>query len=116
MAGALKGGRSAHVAPQVVHFEKVQRQSENDFEKKCGPCHKVLTPAGAFGKGNIGPNLSGLFSEHYPAASPDNRRRTADFLKKWLENPRKARENTQMRPVPLKKEEFDQLLALEKRG
>ena len=113
LAGALKAGRTAGETPQVVHFEKVRRHQENIFEKQCGPCHKVLTGAhGALGKGEIGPNLSGLFSEQYPATWKNNGRWTADNLKKWLENPRAIRLNSQMRPVPLKRDEIDQLLVI----
>jgi cytochrome c2 len=113
MAGAAKAGPAAGETPQVVHFADKKQHGENVFEKQCGPCHKVLTQGqGALGKGDIGPNLSGLFSEFYPATLRNNGRWTAEALKKWLENPRKTREHSQMRPVPLKKEEFDQLLAL----
>ena len=113
LAGALKAGRRGGEIPQVVHFEKLQLHRENIFEKQCGPCHKVLTEAhGALGKGDIGPNLSGLFSEFYPGTWKDNGRWTADNLKKWLENPRGVRVNSQMRPVPLTKNEIDQLLVI----
>jgi cytochrome c2 len=113
MAGSLKAGRPVGEIPQVVHFEKVQRHQENIFEKQCGPCHKILTKAhGAFGKGDIGPNLSGLFSEQYPATWKNDGRWTPDNLKKWLENPRAIRVNSQMRPVPLKKDEIGQLLVI----
>ncbi|WP_157046111.1 selenite/tellurite reduction operon c-type cytochrome lipoprotein ExtS [Geotalea uraniireducens] len=113
LAGAVKAGRSGGETPQVVHFEDMKRHTDNVFEKQCGPCHKILTEAfGALGKGDMGPNLSGLFSEHYPATLKDNGRWTADILKKWLENPRKISKNSQMRPIPLKKDEFEQLLAI----
>ena len=113
LAGALKAGRKGGETPQVVHFEDMQSRMDNIFEKKCGPCHKILTETfGALGKGDIGPNLSGLFSGHYPATLKNNDRWTADLLKKWLENPRKIRANSQMRPIPLKKDEFERLLAI----
>ena len=113
MAGALQAGRTGGETPQVVHFEKVQRHKENIFEKQCGPCHKVLTEAhGALGKGDIGPNLSGLFSEQYPATWKNKGRWTADNLKKWLENPRAIRLNSQMRPIPSKTDEIDPLLVI----
>ena len=114
LAGAAKGGRTGAESPQVVHFEKGERNRENVFEKRCGPCHKVLTAVnGALGKGDIGPNLSGLFSEFYPAtAGVGNSRWSVDALKRWLENPRKIRGITGMRPVPLKREELDRLLVL----
>ncbi len=114
LAGAAKAGRTGAESPQVVHFEKGTRHKENVFEKQCGPCHKALTAAnGALGKGDIGPNLSGLFSAFYPAtAGLNNSRWTAEALKRWLENPREIRKNAGMRPVPLKPEELDQLLVL----
>jgi cytochrome c2 len=197
LAGAHKAKPAGGEAPQVVHFEKAKRQVDNVFQKRCGPCHKALTEAnGALGKGDIGPNLSGLFSQEYPPIPPpvfpdgtstnsaipsspppragggrgagvggtlsavgnftlppapsrqgrgsvsssvlDLKERKSlrssttliipspgggglgrgssrwdqESLRKWLENPRKVREQTQMRPVPLEKEEFDQLLSL----
>lgn len=113
LAGGSKAKRKGGETPQVVHFEEVKRDGENAFEKQCGPCHKLLTgTAGALGKGDIGPNLSGLFSEHYPATFTDKRSWTAQRLKKWLENPRKIREGTQMRPIALKKDELERLLAI----
>ena len=113
LAGGLKAGRRGGETPRVVHFEDVKQLSDNLFEKRCGPCHKMLTETfGALGKGEVGPNLSGLFSSHYPANLKDNGRWTADVLKKWLENPRKTRYNSQMRPVALKKDEYQRLLAI----
>jgi len=113
LAGALHAKPAGGEAPQVVHFEKLQRHRENIFEKRCGPCHKVLTKAsGPFGKGEIGPNLSGLLTEYYPRTWKNNDRWTAENVKKWLENPRAIREYSQMQPVPLKKDEMDQLLAI----
>lgn len=110
LAGGKRAGPKTGETPQVVHFEDAKRRTDNIFETQCGPCHKILTETfGALGKGKIGPNLSGLFSEFYPANLKDNGRWTAAVLKKWLENPRKIRENSQMRPVPLKKDEFAQL-------
>jgi len=111
LAGALQAGHPVSETPQVVHFEKLQQHKENIFEKQCGPCHKVLTETrGALGKGDIGPNLSGLFTEFYPKTWKNDGRWTADNLKKWLNNPREIRVNSQMRPVPLKKDEIDRLL------
>ena len=113
LAGALKAGSKRGESPQVIHFEDVKRRSDNIFEKQCGPCHMVLTETyGALGKGGIGPNLSGLFSEHYPATLKNNGRWTAVILEKWLENPRKIREQSQMRPISLKKDESEQLRAI----
>lgn len=113
LAGEQKAERTQGETPQVVHFAEVERRTGNIFEQQCGPCHRVLTGAfGALGKGAIGPNLSGLFTEFYPANLKGNSRWTADILNKWLENPKKIRVNSQMRPIPLKKEEFDRLLVI----
>ena len=113
LAGALKAGSKGGETPQVVHFEDMKRRPDNIFEKQCGPCHMILTETyGALGTGGIGPNLSGLFSEHYPATLKNNGRWTAEILKKWLENPRKIREHSQMRPISLKKDESEQLWAI----
>lgn len=107
--GAAKGGKER---PLVVHFETVER-GENVFEKKCGPCHKMLTATlGGVGHGTIGPNLSGLFSEFYPRTAAGQKRWDAPALEKWLKNPRQSRPATQMRPIPLKEEESDRLLQM----
>ena len=112
-AGTRHAGRRGGETPQVVHFDKAPSHRENVFEKRCGPCHKVLTQArGALGKGSIGPNLSGFFSRQYPVTLKNDQRWTADLLGKWLQNPRKIREQSQMQPVPLTKEESVQLLAI----
>ena len=113
LAGAKQAGRKGRETPQTVHFEAARGKAENIFEKRCGACHKVMTKTlGAFGRGGIGPNLSGLFSEFYPATSGDKSRWSAGSLEKWLKNPRRGRATTQMRPVPLEKGEMQGLLAL----
>jgi len=117
LAGAERAGYAGGETPQVVHFEMARRRQENVFEKQCGPCHKALTETrGALGKGIIGPNLSGLFSGFYPATAASAGKPpagwTSQSLKKWLDNPRKIRELSQMRPVLVKQEGFDQLLVL----
>ncbi len=106
-------GQIEKETPQIVHFDDKTKNRSNVFEKNCGSCHKVLTKAfGGLGKGDIGPNLSGLFSLQYPLTFNEKLRWKADMLKKWLENPRKIRNNTQMRPILLKKDEFGQLLKI----
>lgn len=113
LSGAIKTERPTTETPQVVHFESEKRQTNNAFEKLCGPCHKILTDAfGALGKGSIGPNLSGLFSEFYPANLKDNGRWTEASLKKWLENPRKLRPSSTMRPVLFEQGEFEETLRI----
>lgn len=96
--------------PLVVHFEGVER-SENLFEKHCGGCHRLLTKTwGGLGRGTIGPNLSGLFSEFYPRRFRDDERWSAENLEKWLKNPREFRKAARMAPPRLKEEERKQLL------
>jgi len=96
-AGA-KTGETAH----VIHFEDEGKGRENSFVKLCGPCHKALSErSGGLGNGDIGPNLSGLFTEYYPPTYRDVEPWTPDKLRKWLENPRKVRVNARMKPVRL---------------
>ena len=114
LAAGAKSGPTRAETPQVVHFDKGTR-AENVFEKQCGPCHKALTAVyGALGKGDIGPNLSGLFTKFYPANAgvQGNGSWNPGALKLWLENPRKIRATAGMRPIPLQPGELDQLLAL----
>ncbi|QWV93300.1 cytochrome C [Geomonas oryzisoli] len=110
---AGKGGARKGESPQVVHFEEGAGGRENIFEKRCGACHRALTrDGGGLGRGGIGPNLSGLLSEFYPKTAPGRSRWSVAALEKWLENPRKSREQTQMRPVVLRPGELDTLVAL----
>lgn len=112
LAGARGTAKSGKERPLVVHFETAGR-GENVFEKKCGPCHKMLTATlGGVGRGTIGPNLSGLFSEFYPRTAAGLKRWDPRALEKWLENPRQSRPVTQMRPVLLQKEEYHLLLQI----
>lgn len=111
------GGRKAEAQPvetaQIVHFAGSSAHGQNRFEKKCGGCHKVLSKSlGGLGVGDIGPNLSGLFSEFYPATFPKNQRWTEENLRKWLQNPREVRTNSLMRPVLLEKEELKEVIRM----
>ncbi|GFO69282.1 cytochrome c [Geomonas limicola] len=111
LAGARKGDRGGKEAPQLVHFER-KRGEQSVFQKQCGPCHKALTATwGGLGRGNIGPNLSGLLSKFYPKTWQQGERWTPDSLRKWLENPRAHRPVTQMQPLLVKKDEIERLLA-----
>ncbi|OFZ20313.1 MAG: hypothetical protein A2X94_02800 [Bdellovibrionales bacterium GWB1_55_8] len=86
--------------PQVIHFEESVPENSSAFEKHCGGCHRVLSAsAGALGRSNTGPNLSGLFSPHYPKTFEGRKTWTADSLKKWLRNPRALNKTTRMPPV-----------------
>lgn len=113
LSGAKKTAQNGAETPQVVHFASAGNDVGNIFEKKCGACHRVLTGAlGALGRGSIAPNLSGLFSGFYPPTAAGQQRWSAQPLEKWLENPRKTRPVTRMRPVPMEEREFRDLLAL----
>lgn len=107
------GGKVAAEPPRVVHFQDKREDMENVFEKRCGSCHRVLTRnLGGLGRGDIGPNLSGLLTGHYPRTAPGNAPWRRDALEKWLDNPREARETTSMRPVQLQRGELERLIAV----
>lgn len=111
LAGARQGRKVGKEGPQLVHFEG-KRGEERVFQKRCGPCHKALTGKwGGLGRGNIGPNLSGLFSEFYPKTWQQGERWTPEVLRKWLDNPRAHRPVTQMQPQEVSKAETERLLA-----
>ena len=112
----LKGGsqiaqQSGEEVPMVVHFEGETVSREVQFEKACGGCHRLLSGRyGGLGSGEIGPNLSGLFSEFYPANfGPEKQRWSRENLEKWLKNPRQIKPFAQMPPQPLKDGEFKRL-------
>jgi cytochrome c2 len=99
--------------PAVIHFQGGQNMRKNVFVEQCGKCHKMLgETSGGSGSGDIGPNLSGLFSEFYPRTFRDVESWDPKKLKKWLGNPREIRENAQMQPVRLSPEQFKQLLEI----
>ncbi len=116
LLGTLKAEPASAEVPRVVHFEDGRDLRDNPFVKHCGACHRMLTHRyGGLGEGGAAPNLSGLFSEHFPATfGPEKLPWNPERLKHWLENPRKSRPLAQMRPIPLKAEEFDQLLPVMK--
>ena len=97
--------------PLVIHFEDEKQTEESVFVNHCGSCHMVLTTRfGGLGKGNIGPNLSGLFSQYFPKTLGDKEQWSSKPLKKWLKNPREIRKNAKMKPVKLPSDEFPRLL------
>jgi cytochrome c2 len=113
LAGASKEGYKGGEMPQIVHFEEMKQHTDNVFEKMCGSCHKILSKNfGALGKGEIGPNLSGLFTKFYPSTFPGNHRWSEKNLQKWLQNPRKLRANSTMQPIPLKANETGTILRI----
>ena len=113
LAEAARTEPEAGEIPIVIHFEDKKQAEESVFGKHCGSCHRVLTTRfGGLGKGDIGPNLSGLFSEYYPQTHCDKEQWSSKPLKKWLENPRQISKNAQMAPVKLTSDEFCRLLEI----
>jgi cytochrome c2 len=111
LAEAARAEPETGEIPLVIHFEDEEQAEESIFGRHCGSCHKVLTPRfGGLGKGDIGPNLSGLFSEHYPKTYGDKEPWSSKSLTNWLENPRQMSKNAQMPPVKLTSDEFSSLL------
>jgi cytochrome c2 len=99
--------------PLVVHFENNNENLENIFSESCSDCHRVLTRKfGGLGRGDIGPNLSGLMTEFYPQNYEIEESWTASVLKKWLRNPREIRVNARMNTVQLSDDEFADLVSL----
>lgn len=96
--------------PLLVHFEEDKLLAENVFVKQCGQCHKALSERyGGLGKGDIGPNLSGIFTRFYPETFREHERWNVENLRKWLGNPRRFRKNARMPPVSIKRDEFGRL-------
>ena len=111
LSEAARTDPEAEEIPLVIHFEDEKQAEESIFVKHCGSCHMVLTTRfGGLGKGNIGPNLSGLFSQYYPKTHGNKEQWSSEPLKKWLKNPREIRKNAQMEPVKLASDEFPRLL------
>jgi cytochrome c2 len=104
--------KEKHQAPKIVRFDNVDKHFDNIFEKYCGGCHRILTKAGAFGRGNIGPNLSGLMGEHYPKTYVEMRQWDEKRLEKWIKNPRAVKENARMQPISIENHQLNQLLFL----
>lgn len=96
--------------PLVIHFEEDKQLAENEFVKRCGQCHKALSERyGGLGRGDIAPNLSGLFTRFYPETFREHERWSIENLRKWLQNPRRLRKNARMIPIPIKSDEFGRL-------
>lgn len=109
-AGARRGTREGKEIPLVVLFEDADSK-ESPFSKSCGGCHRVLSDTrGGLGTGAIGPDLSGLFTRHYPATFGKGERWTPDNLRKWLRNPRAVKPGASMPPVPLEPREADEVV------
>lgn len=98
---------------QAIHFEEDKEDSNDVFSRNCGGCHRILTKRiGGIGKGDMGPNLSGIFSDFYFQNFREGQSWDLNGLEKWLKNPRDIRTHAQMPPVQLKKDEFIHLLRI----
>lgn len=96
---------------RIIHFEEKKEDSHNIFENSCGSCHRVLTQQfGGLGRGDIGPNLSGLFSRFYFKNFKGDKSWNANGLREWLTNPRDVRINAQMLPIKLTEDELGHLI------
>ena len=94
----------------LVHLN--EKTSGNLFSDKCGGCHMMLSKNyGGLGRYNIGPNLSGLFSDFFPHIN-DVKRWTTENIKQWLKNPRDIKKNTLMPKVELNEEELDNIIRI----
>lgn len=103
--------------PQVVHFDQASEAGQDVFSIKCGPCHRMLTVRlGGLGRGDAGPNLSGLLSPFYPKSFRNAEVWSAERLRRWLENPRAIRAGSRMQPVKLSETEIRDLLDVLKMG
>jgi len=99
-------------APVKVHFNNSGNKSENIFTKKCGSCHRLVTGhLGALGSGDIGPNLSGLFSPYYPKTFKNRESWTPHNLGDWLKKSRDIQIWARMQPVLLTEKEMAELVA-----
>ena len=96
---------------RIIHFEENREDSENMFDKHCGSCHRMLTQqSGGLGQSDIGPNLSGIFSEFYYKNFRDGKSWNSNRLNQWLKNPRDVRTNAQMLPITLTEDELRHLI------
>ena len=110
-AAAGRKGAAPAAGPQVVHFDRGGETGQDLFSKKCGPCHRALTARlGALGRGEAGPNLSGLLSPWYPPTFRERQAWTQTSLSTWLKNPRTVRPWARMQPVVLTEPEVRELV------
>lgn len=101
------------VRPQMVHFDQPGSAGKDVFSMKCGPCHRMLTVRlGGLGRGDAGPNLSGLLTAFYPKTFRDTQAWDIERLRRWLDNPRAVKAGARMQPVKLSEAEFRDLLEI----
>ncbi|MEW6721442.1 MAG: selenite/tellurite reduction operon c-type cytochrome lipoprotein ExtS [Thermodesulfobacteriota bacterium] len=109
LSASARTGKPAGETPVKVHFE--DKGAEDVFSRHCGPCHKALTARhGGLGKGNIGPNLSALFTAEYPKTARGKKPWTPERLRAWIANPRKERPAALMPPVRSGEKDFLQIV------
>lgn len=90
----------------VIHFEG--SKTDDEFTRHCGNCHKVISKKyGPLGKGNWGPNLSGLFSLYFPT---EKGRWNRERLIRWIKNPREIDKNSLMPPIEISNESMQKLM------
>ena len=112
LAGA-QGRTADDDTPVAVHFNIAAQTGRDIFSKRCGACHRLLSQrSGALGRGNIGPNLSGLLSVYYPRTFRDSETWTSRILGAWLKNPREVRPWALMLPVTLSDAELSELVSI----
>jgi mono/diheme cytochrome c family protein len=96
--------------PMVRHFDKTATMQQDVFAVNCGACHRMLSVRkGLTGRGDAGPNLSGLLTRFYPASLGDGKRWTFAALQSWLKNPRQVKPNAVMKPVRLDSDQLKEL-------
>lgn len=104
-------GPESSETPKIIYFEKSKEDDNNTFTKHCGSCHRLLAQQfGGLWQGDIGPNLSGIFSRFYFKNFKDGKSWNADRLKQWLKNPRGVRINAQMLPIELTEDGLKNLI------
>lgn len=108
-----QGRKTDESAPVRVHFNTSGKKNPDIFSTKCGSCHRILSQRlGAVGTGEVGPNLSGLFTQYYPKTFRNGEAWTAQNLNTWLKNPRGIRPSARMLPVALTGAETKDLLSI----
>lgn len=114
LVNAILAGSDAHKvsteAPFSVHFSSEKKINKDVFTRICGSCHRLLSERhGALGAGNIGPNLSGLFTTYYPKTFNSYNDWTFNNLKSWLKNPREVKPWARMMPIRITDDDLVEL-------
>ena len=90
----------------------INNSKQNSFERHCANCHKIISKNyGPIGNFDIGPNLSGIFTNFFsPKKEYKIKKWDNKLIKKWLKNPRSIYKQALMPPIILEKEEVKNLL------